>query len=253
MKVTLLGTGTSQGVPVIGCNCEVCTSEDPKDKRLRSSVMIEEAGKVIVIDTGPDFRQQMLNAGNRQLDAVIYTHEHRDHVAGLDEVRSFNFLQQMPVDVYAEERVHRALMREFSYIFAERKYPGVPQINYHEITSHPFDIGELKIIPVRVLHHRLPVLGFRIGDFSYITDASYISEDEKEKLIGTKYLVINGLRKEPHISHFTLDQALDIIRELSPKRAFITHISHRLGRHADVEKILPFHIRPGYDGLTFEL
>ena len=253
MKVTLLGTGTSQGVPVIGCNCEVCTSADPRDKRLRSSVMIEEAGKVIVIDTGPDFRQQMLTINNRQLDAVIYTHEHRDHVAGLDEVRSFNFLQQSPVDVYAEERVHRALMREFSYIFAERKYPGVPQINYHEINNHPFDIDGLKIIPVRVLHHRLPVLGFRIGDFSYITDASYISEEEKEKLIGTKYLVINGLRKEPHISHFTLNQALDIIRELSPKRAFITHISHRLGRHAEVEKILPFHVKPGHDGLTFEL
>ncbi len=206
----------------------------------------------MVIDTGPDFRQQMLRADVEKLDAVLFTHEHRDHIAGLDDIRAYNFILQQPMDVYAEERVFRALNYEFPYIFAEKKYPGVPQLNVNIINNFTFHINGIPILPIRVMHYRLPVLGYRIGQFAYITDANYISEEEMEKLIGVKYLVINALRKEKHISHFTLEQALQVIRQLSPKRAYLTHLSHQMGRHSEVQKELPPNVLLSYDELSFE-
>lgn len=253
MKITFLGTATSQGIPVIACQCKVCVSSDDRDNRLRSSVLVEESGKVIVIDTGPDFRQQMLREKVTQLDAILYTHEHRDHIAGLDDIRAFNFILQKPVDVYAEERVFRALKREFPYIFAERKYPGIPQINVHIIDNQLLLVDGIQVIPIRALHYRLPVLGFRIGDFTYITDANYISDIEKEKITGTKIFVVCALRKEKHISHYTLSQALNLIGEIKPAKAYLTHISHQLGLHHEVEKELPENVNLAYDGLTVNL
>jgi len=248
LRVTFLGSGTSQGVPVIGCKCAVCVSGDDKDKRLRSSVLIELDGTTLVIDTGPDFRQQMLRANVDKIDGVLFTHEHRDHIAGLDDIRAFNFIQQQPMDVYAEERVFRALNYEFPYIFAEKKYPGVPQLNVNLISNLEFHVNGIAITPIRVMHYRLPVLGFRIGQFAYITDANFISEEEMEKLFGVKHLVINALRKEKHISHFSLEQALNLIRQLSPKRAYLTHVSHQMGLHAEVQKDLPPNVMLAFDG-----
>ena len=253
MKITFLGTGTSQGVPVIGCRCAGCMSEDVHDKRLRSSVLIEQGDQVLVIDTGPDFRQQMLRAGVSKLDAILFTHEHRDHIAGLDDIRAFNFIQKSPMDVFAEERVMRALDSGFPYVFAEKKYPGVPQVIMHPISAEPFQLGEMQITPIRMMHFRLPVLGFRIGHFAYLTDGNYISEAEKEKLFGVKYLVVNALRREAHISHFTLSEAVGLIEELSPRMGFLTHISHQMGPSSEFEKELPPQIRPAYDGLVLEL
>ena len=253
MRITFLGTGTSQGVPVIACKCPACLSEDPIDKRLRSSILIEAGDKVLVIDTGPDFRQQMLRSSVTRLHAVLFTHEHRDHIAGLDDIRAFNFIQQAPMDLYAEERVLRALNGMFPYVFAEKKYPGVPQVVLHHIGSEPFFVGNLEIIPVRMMHYRLPVLGFRIGDFAYLTDANYIPEGEKEKLYGVKTLVVNALRREKHISHFTIGEAVELINELSPRMGFLTHISHQLGPTAQWTVELPPHIRPAYDGLVLDV
>lgn len=207
----------------------------------------------LVIDTGPDFRQQMIREGVNKLDAVLFTHEHRDHIAGLDDIRAFNFIQQQPMDVYAEDRVFRALNYEFPYIFAEKKYPGVPQVRVHIIDTNLFRVGNTEIIPVRVMHYRLPVLGFRIGQFAYITDANFISEEEIEKLFGVKYLVINALRKEKHISHFSLAQAEEIIQRISPKRAYLTHISHQMGLHNELDASLPPNTRLAYDGLEIEI
>lgn len=253
MKITFLGTGTSQGVPVIGCGCAICRSDDERDKRLRSSVLVEHGEQVILIDTGPDLRQQMLRAGVSKLDAVLYTHEHRDHISGLDDIRAFNYIQKSPMDVFAEERVIRALKSGFPYVFAEKKYPGIPQVIIHTISTIPFKIGDLEIIPIRLMHYRLPVLGFRIGDFAYLTDGNFISESEKEKLFGVKYLVVNALRKETHISHFTLSEAVMLIEDLSPRMGFLTHISHQMGAFAEIEKELPQQIRPAYDGLVLEV
>ncbi len=253
MKVTFLGTGTSQGIPVIACQCNVCRSNDPKDKRLRTSVLIETAGKTIVIDTGPDFRQQMLRSDVKDLHAILYTHDHKDHIAGLDDVRAFNFVNQKPVDIYLEERVIPAIKREFSYIFAEKKYPGIPQVNLHKIDNFAFQAADHTIIPIRAFHYRLPVFGFRIGDFTYITDANYIPEEEKEKIIGSRYIVINALRKQKHISHFTLKEAVRLINEFGPQRGFITHISHQMGLHNKVQEELPPNIMLAHDGLSFEL
>ncbi len=253
MKIIFLGTGTSQGVPVIGCRCKGCLSTDENDKRLRSSILVEEGDQVIVIDTGPDFRQQMLRAGAAKLDAVLFTHEHRDHIAGLDDIRAFNFIQRKPMDIYAEERVMRALNNGFPYVFAEKKYPGIPQVIMHRISTEPFNIGSMEIIPIRMMHYRLPVLGFRIGEFAYLTDGNYISEREKEKLIGVKYLVVNALRRESHISHFTLSEATSLMEELSPRMGFITHISHQMGLSKDLIKELPPYIRPAFDGLVLEV
>ncbi len=251
MKVTLLGTGTSQGVPVIGCNCKVCQSTDKKDNRLRTSAMVENKDLTLIIDTGPDFRQQMLREEVSDIDAVIYTHEHRDHIAGLDDIRPINFINRKSMQIYAEDRVLNALKQMLPYAFGENRYPGVPELNLNKIDLSEFYIGNTKIIPVRVYHYKLPVMGFRIGDFAYITDANYIPEEEKEKLFGVKYLVINALRKKKHISHFTLNEALNIVNELSPRKAFITHLSHQMGLHAEVNKELPKNVQLAYDGLSF--
>ena len=253
MTITFLGTGTSQGVPVIACNCEVCTSTDKRDKRLRTSIMIESGDKTVVIDSGPDFRYQMLREHVQHLDAIVFTHEHKDHVAGLDDVRAFNYKQNAPIDVYATTRVQEALKREFAYIFAEFKYPGIPQINMHTIDLKPFDIGSIHLIPIEVMHYKLPVLGFRIGDFTYITDAKTVSETEVEKLKGTKTLVINSLQTQSHISHFTLDEALSFARLIGAEKTYFTHMSHRIGLHSVVSQQLPQGIELAYDGLKIEI
>lgn len=251
MKITFLGTGTSQGVPVIACQCEVCKSADPKDKRLRTSALIDVDGVEINIDSGPDFRQQMLRANVQDLSCILFTHAHKDHVAGLDDVRAFNFKQQKPMEIYCSDEVYETLKREFIYIFDHRyKYPGIPQINVNFIENKPFTHKGIKITPIQVMHYRLPVFGFRIGDLTYITDANHISEEEMKKIKGSKVLVINALRKEKHISHFTFDEALEIIKKIDPEKAYLTHISHHLGKHEDVSKELPENVFLAYDGLS---
>lgn len=252
MKITFLGTGTSQGVPVIACECNTCLSEDPRDKRLRTSLLLESGGVMLLFDAGPDFRQQMLRERVRRLDAIILTHEHKDHIAGMDDVRAFNYKSQDAVDIYAEERVQKAIKREFSYVFAEYQYPGIPQMRLNPIPDYGFSIKGINITPVRVRHLNLEIYGFRIGNFAYITDANYISEESKDKLIGVKYLVINALRKEKHISHFSLREALNFIRQISPKRAFLTHISHQMGLTSQLAEELPPGIMLAYDGLTVD-
>lgn len=250
MKVTFLGTGTSQGIPVITCNCAVCQSADHKNKRLRVSVLLEMGDKTIVIDSGPDFRYQMLRANVKDLDAILYTHEHKDHVAGLDDIRPFNYLLKKNIDIYATTRVQDALKREFSYIFADTHYPGLPQIELHTITDHPFEIGNTTVIPLNIMHYKLPILGFRIHDFTYITDAKTISEETIEKVKGTKILVINALQHEEHISHFTLNEAIAFAQKIGAEMTYLTHISHNLGLHEEVEKELPENIKLAYDGLS---
>lgn len=247
MKITFLGTGTSQGVPVIACKCKVCKSSDEKDKRLRSSIMIETQGTTIVIDTGPDFRQQMLRENVKKLDAVIFTHEHKDHIAGLDDVRSFNYIQQKAMDVYALKRVNKALKREYAYVFAKDKYPGVPQLNLHNIDNKEFKINNVTIIPIKVIHVSLPIFGYRINDFTYITDASFISDEEKLKIKGSKILVVNALRKKKHFSHFCLSEALELINEIKPEKAYLTHVSHQMGLTKDIQKELPANVSLAYD------
>ena len=254
MKITFLGTGTSQGVPVIACTCRVCSNSDLKDKRYRSSVLIEIDNRAIVIDTGPDFRSQMLANHVQRLDAVLFTHEHKDHVAGLDDIRPFNFKQQAPISVYASDRVEQAIKREFHYIFAEKKYPGIPEIMLHKIDLEPFTLFEnIQIIPIEVKHYLMPVLGFRINNFTYITDAKTIAEKEIEKIKGTEVLVINALRIESHPAHFNLDEALHFIDLIKPKKAFLTHISHLFGTHNEIEQMLPKNVYVSYDGLQFDI
>ena len=253
MKITFLGTGTSQGVPVIACKCATCQSDDPRDKRLRASVLIECQDTVVIIDTGPDFRQQMLSARVDRLDAVIFTHEHRDHIAGLDDIRAYNYLQDQPMDVYGEDRVLRALQHTFPYIFAERKYPGIPQVNFHHIQNEPFSVGGIEIMPVRAYHHRLPVLGYRIGDFTYITDANFIAPEELEKIKGTRVFTICALRKRKHISHYSLSEALEVIKSVRPEKAYITHVSHLMGSHAETTSELPGNVSFAWDGLSFDV
>jgi len=251
VKITFLGTGTSQGVPVIACECKTCLSDDPLDKRLRTSLLLEKNGTILLFDAGPDFRQQMLREKVKRLDAILLTHEHKDHIAGMDDVRAFNYKSQDAIDIYAEERVQKAVRNEFSYVFAEYQYPGIPKMRLNAITDYPFNIKGIEVLPVRVRHLHLEIYGFRIGEFAYITDANYIPEESKERLIGVKYLVINALRKEKHISHFSLREAVDFIREISPRKAFITHISHQMGLHTEVNKELPPGISLAYDGLNF--
>lgn len=253
MKVTFLGTGTSQGVPVIACDCDVCTSDDPSDNRLRSSIMLSRNGHNLVIDTGPDFRQQMLRAGVESLDAVVFTHEHKDHIAGLDDIRAFNFRQRRKMDVYASENVQKALQREFHYVFADIKYPGVPEISLHEIDIRPFQAAGYDLIPIQVMHHKMPVFAFRVGDFAYVTDANYIAPEEFDKLRGVKHLVINALRIDTHLSHFSLDEALEIIRILQPDQAYLTHISHLMGLHKEVSENLPENVQIATDGLVINV
>ncbi|WP_423148179.1 MBL fold metallo-hydrolase [Rubrolithibacter danxiaensis] len=253
MKITFLGTGTSQGVPVIACECSVCTSPDSRDKRLRVSVLIEDKGKVIVIDSGPDFRYQMLRAHVKHLDAIVFTHEHKDHVAGLDDIRAFNYKQQSAMNIYAHERVLQALSNEFHYAFSEFKYPGVPLLNLHKIDNKPFEVSGIEFIPIEVMHYKLPVYGFRIGNFTYITDAKTISEAEKEKIKGSEVLVINALQKENHISHFTLEEAISLAKEINAPVTYFTHIGHKMGRHEEILKELPEGIKLAYDGLVLNL
>ncbi len=253
MRITFLGTGTSQGVPIIGCKCPVCLSNDKKDKRLRSSVLIETNQLKIVIDSGPDFRYQMLRSHTDKIDAILFTHGHKDHTGGLDDVRAFNYILQKPIDIYAEERVLRIIRKDFDYAFAENKYPGVPEIILHTITEQPFEINGCPIIPIRGLHYRLPVLGFRIEKFCYITDMNHIDQTEIEKLKGIELLVINALRKEKHLSHFTLDEALSIIHQVKPQTAYLTHISHQMGLHKEISAELPPNVHLAYDQLSINL
>jgi phosphoribosyl 1,2-cyclic phosphate phosphodiesterase len=253
LRVTFLGTGTSSGVPMIGCDCEVCLSPDPMDRRLRSSVMIESEGMRIVIDTGPDFRYQMLRTGIRQLDAILFTHPHKDHIAGLDDVRAFNFFSGRAMPLYANELTEEALRREYHYAFAKARYPGVPELDINRIDTEPFRIGSLTIIPILVWHLKMPVLGFRIGDFTYITDANRIDDESLNKIRGSRVVVLNALRKTPHISHFTLDEAVSLVKQLGIPKAWFTHISHQLGTHSSVSPALPEGIALAYDGLVVDL
>jgi phosphoribosyl 1,2-cyclic phosphate phosphodiesterase len=250
LTIQFLGTGTSSGVPMIGCDCEVCTSADPRDNRLRSSVMVESASTRVVIDTTPDFRYQMLRTATKHVDAVVFTHPHRDHIAGLDDIRAFNFFSRRPMELYANAITEAALRRDFYYAFAENKYPGVPEINLNAIEKDPFMTGDIPFLPVEVRHLHMPVLGFRVGNFTYITDANAVSEAEKDKIRGSEVLVLNALRREKHISHFNLSEAVALVRELGIPLAFFTHISHQLGLHAEVEGELPEGIHLAYDGLV---
>ena len=254
MKITMLGTGTSQGVPVIACDCKVCSSTDQKDKRLRCSVMISIDGQNYCIDSGPDFRQQMLRERVKTLSGILFTHEHKDHVAGLDDVRAFNFREKKDMNVYCSEPVEVALRREFHYAFAENKYPGVPSLKIVPINKNPFVLPNgVEVIPIEVMHYKMPVLGFRIGNFTYITDAKTVSEEERKKIRGTEVLVVNALRLEEHISHFNLEEALKFIADINPSRAYLTHISHLFGTHEEIQAMLPENVFAAYDGLTFEL
>ncbi len=251
IRITFLGTGTSQGVPVIACPCEVCHSTDSRDKRLRSSLLIRSRTTTVVIDSGPDFRQQMLREEVLHLDAILFTHEHKDHIAGMDDIRAYNFIQKKPMDIWAEPRVQHALRREFAYVFAEYKYPGIPQVNLHTIVEgEPFRVGDIPFLPLRVMHYRLPITGFRFGDFAYITDAKTLPPATMERLRGTRILILNALRKKHHLTHLTLEEALEIIEKIRPEQAWLTHISHLMGFHRDVEKELPPHVHLAYDGLT---
>ncbi len=252
-KVTFLGTGTSSGVPMIGCDCEVCSSSNLKDKRLRSSIMVESKDTTIIVDTTPDFRYQMLRLGVKKVDAIVFTHPHKDHIAGLDDVRAFNFHTKKPVDVYANYLTEEALRRDFYYAFSDTKYPGIPEINLNTITTEPFIINELTIQPILVWHLKMPVLAFRFGPFTYITDANRIEEEEKEKIKGSKAMVVNALRKKEHISHFNLEEAIALVKELEVHEAYFTHISHQLGLHDAIEAELPDGIHLGYDGLELQL
>ena len=249
VEATFLGTGTSQGVPVIACNCKICQSDDLKDKRLRSSLLLKINGQNFVIDAGPDFRQQMLQEEVNSLRAILLTHEHVDHVFGLDDIRSFNWIQKHPTDIYAEERVQNSIKRIFDYVFADYKYPGIPKMQLHLIENNPFKIDGIKFIPIRCYHHKLPVYGFRVGDLTYITDTNFIPENELEKIKGTRILIINVLRREKHISHFNLNEALEIVGQIQPEKTYLTHLSHNFGKHEDIQKELPENVFVGYDGL----
>lgn len=249
IKITFLGTGTSQGVPIIACECEVCTSLDSRDKRLRSSILIESEKTRLIIDAGPDFRYQLLREKIKRLDAVVFTHEHKDHIAGLDEIKAFNFINKMRMPVYATTNVEKALHREFAYIFSDEKYPGIPEIDVINYNDEPFYVGDILLEPINVLHYKMQVKGFRAKDFAYITDANFISEEEKEKLKNLNVLVLNALRKEPHVSHFTFEEAIELVKELKPRKAYFTHISHQLGLHEEVTKELPSNIELAIDGL----
>lgn len=248
--MTFLGTGTSQGVPVIACNCQVCRSLNSKDQRLRTSVLMRTDSGTIAIDAGPDFRQQMLRAGVDRLDGLVMTHEHKDHIAGLDDIRAFNFSSGLDMPVYSTAQVQEALRREFHYIFARRTYPGVPRVKLHEITDQPFQIGDDLWTPLPVRHHQLPVLGFRLGQVAYITDANHLQPETWERIKGVDILVLNALRREAHLSHFTLNEALEIAERVGARETYLTHISHQLGLHDAVQKELPSGVFLAFDGLV---
>ncbi len=249
IKITVLGSGTSQGVPVIACDCDVCHSSDAKDSRFRSSIMITIDERNYVIDTGPDFRQQMLQADVKRLDAILFTHEHKDHIAGMDDIRAFNYRTQQPMRVFCDSRVEEALRREFYYVFANERYPGVPSVEINKIQNVTFSLDGVDVLPIEVMHYKLPVMGFRIQDFVYITDAKTVSEEERNKVRGAKVLIVNALHRSPHLSHFNLEEALDFIADVKPEKAYLTHISHLFGKHEDITKELPENVQLCYDGL----
>ncbi|HLK30134.1 MAG TPA: MBL fold metallo-hydrolase [Puia sp.] len=249
LKITFLGTGTSSGVPMIACDCEVCTSINKKDKRLRSSILIESPTTTLTIDSTPDFRYQMLRANVKHLDAIVFTHPHKDHIAGLDDVRAYNFFSGKPMQVFANEMTQEVIIREFPYAFADTRYPGIPEIRLNTIATEPFVVGDIPITPVLVWHMKMPVLGFRFRKFTYITDANRIEESEKEKIKGSEIIVLNALRQEKHISHFNLEEAIQLVNELQIPNAYFTHISHQLGLHESVSSSLPNGMQLAYDGL----
>lgn len=253
MRITLLGTGTSQGVPVVGCNCEVCRSADPRDNRLRTSAFVECDGVNLLIDTGPDLRQQLLREHITHVDAILLTHEHKDHLAGLDDIRPVYFRQKAPMDIYAMQRVLAVVRKDFDYAFKENPYPGAPSFQLHPIRYDRFSVGDVEVQPIQVRHLTLPILGYRIGKFAYITDASFVADSEMALLEGVEVLVVNALHREKHYSHFNLEQALQFVEKVNPQCAFLTHVSHHMGLYADVEKILPPHVTLGYDGLQITI
>ena len=253
LKITFLGSGTSSGVPMIGCNCVVCKSSNKRDKRLRISILVESQNTTLVVDTTPDFRYQMLRQNVSKLDAILYTHSHKDHIAGLDDIRAYNYLLQKPMDIYASDITQKALKKEFSYAFEDEKFPGLPQLHMHTIPEDEFLIGDIPVIPINVHHLRMPVLGFRFGAFTYITDANRIDEIEKEKIKGSKVFTLNALRMEKHVSHFSLPEAVELVNELGIEQAYFTHISHQLGLHNDVNNMLPMGIELAWDGLEINL
>ncbi len=251
-KLTFLGTGTSQGVPMIGCGCEVCRSTDPRDKRLRASVLVEHEGQAILVDAGPDFRQQMLSAEVSHLDAILLTHNHKDHTGGLDDIRAFNYLEKKATHIYCEKYVEDSLRMEYSYAFAEKKYPGAPDWEVHEIDDKPFDINGVEIIPIRGRHYKLPVLGFRFGNIAYCTDMNHIPEEEFSKLQGLDHFIINTVRRGHHISHYGLEAALKVAERVAAKHSWLTHLSHQLPQHDVLAAELPEGVKPAYDGLVLE-
>ena len=255
MKLTFLGTGTSLGVPVVACGCAVCQSADWHDKHLRTSAMVAtDEGKNILIDIGPDFREQMLREKVTHLDSILITHAHRDHVAGLDDIRSFNYVQNQKMEVYCNHEAKVAIERDYHYIFVPHEFPGLPEANLHELSGdEPFHAAGVEIMPIKAMHKLLPVLGFRIGPLVYITDANYISTNEMEKLKGADILVINALRKAKHFSHYCLPEALEIIAAVQPREAYLTHVSHEMGFYAEVSNELPPHVHIAYDGLQVEI
>lgn len=249
ITITFLGTGTSSGVPMIGCECQVCLSEDKKDDRLRSSILVQSASTTLVVDTGPDFRTQMLREKIRKLDAVVFTHPHKDHLAGLDDIRAFNFFNKRSIDIYADSLTEEAVRRDFHYAFSDTKYPGIPELDMHTINQEPFMVGDIPVIPILVWHLKMPVMGFRFGKFTYITDANKIDPEQMDKIRGSEVMVLNALRKEKHISHFNLQEAIELVGELNVPAAYFTHLSHQMGKHEEIETELPEGIHLAYDGL----
>lgn len=254
MRLTFLGTGTSQGVPVIACHCNVCRSSDERDTRLRTSALLTtDNNSNILFDIGPDFRQQMLHHSVEHLDAILITHAHRDHVGGLDDIRSFNYVQHSKMNVYLNNEAKTALLRDYRYIFENHQFPGLPEADLHEVGAEPFLAAGETVMPIRAMHKDLPILGYRIRNFAYITDANYIAPSEMEKLKGVEILVINALRKAKHFSHYSLPEALEVIGQIQPKQAYITHISHEMGLHSEVEKELPDGVHQAYDNLQIDI
>jgi phosphoribosyl 1,2-cyclic phosphate phosphodiesterase len=253
MRITVLGTGTSQGVPVIACNCKVCSSQDLRDKRLRCAILVEDAGTTLLVDAGPDFRQQMLQHRVSNLDAVLLTHEHADHIFGLDDIRSFNWIRKAPMDIYCEKRVAENLKTIFNYAFAENRYPGTPQMELLPIDEKPFQVKDIEVTPIRMYHHKLPVHGFRFGKIAYLTDFNRIEPDELNKLKGVEVLIICALRRNSHISHLNLSEALGLAGQIAPRLTYLTHMSHEMGLHADLLRELPEGVQPAFDGMVVEV